>query len=77
MLQVKYIFYVAIVLAFLAFTGVVYKSISDLATFKVNQKYEESANDFRKNTRKGSADFDTCDKSGGLYNFRTGACELP
>lgn len=27
--------------------------------------------------RKGAVDYDTCDRAGGLYNFRTSACKLP
>lgn len=26
--------------------------------------------------RKGAVDYDTCDRAGGLYNFRTSACKL-
>lgn len=40
-------------------------------------KQEKANAEFVIRANKGAVDFDTCDAAGGLYNFRTGACELP
>ena len=39
-------------------------------------KQEKANAEFRVRAQKGAVDFDTCDAAGGLYDFRTRACEL-
>lgn len=40
-------------------------------------KQEKANAEFRVRAQKGAVDYDTCDRAGGLYDFRTRACKLP
>lgn len=61
--------------------------IGGVITFTYNQrsiggeaerlKQERANADFRNNQNKGAVDFDTCDRAGGLYDFRKATCKFP
>ena len=40
-------------------------------------KQEKANEEFRKRVDQSGNDFASCDRAGGLYNFRTGSCERP
>ncbi|WP_221163354.1 hypothetical protein [Rhizobium lentis] len=40
-------------------------------------KQEKANAEFRVRVNQGVVDYDTCDRAGGLYDFRKGACKLP
>ncbi|MBB4342159.1 hypothetical protein [Rhizobium leguminosarum] len=40
-------------------------------------KQEKANAEFRVRVNKGVVDYDTCDRAGGLFNFRKATCELP
>lgn len=40
-------------------------------------KQEKADAEFKVRAQKGGVDYDTCDRAGGLYDFRRGSCKLP
>lgn len=41
------------------------------------QKQVKANAEFQVRASKGAVDFDTCDRAGGLFDFRRRTCELP
>lgn len=49
----------------------------EIGAAKQAEKQRKTDEDFRKRSHQGGVDYDSCDRSGGLYDFRRGRCISP
>lgn len=75
--MIKY--YIIGVLAFGALLIGSYFLYSQREAARLEQRLEQERSnaELRKKADQGTVDYDTCDRAGGVFNFRTRTCKLP
>ena len=68
---------VILILGILVAAGWFAYRLIDEGAERERAKQEKANAEFVVRANKGAVSFDTCDRAGGLYDFRRGSCQLP